>query len=131
MIPCAAPRLLGTVKDGQWKYCYSCRLCSFRPDPGRPFDSAYPGHDRPRFVVRLPGKPTSSDPEVWYAVNAYSAKRLRAGWHRHVISAIAFYFVPEIDVAVYASTCGVIAVAGIIVVLIQSIGFLRSLKPKD
>lgn len=74
---------------------------------------------------------TLSDPEVWYAVNAYSAKRLLVVGIVNIVTAVAFYFVPEIDVAVYASACGLIAVAGIVVALIQSIRFLRSLKTKD
>ena len=71
---------------------------------------------------------TLSDPAVWYAVNAYSAKRLLAIGMVNIVSAVVLYFAPEIDVAVYASSCGVIAVAGIIVGLIQSFWFLRALK---
>lgn len=74
---------------------------------------------------------TLSDPAVWYAVNAYSAKRLLAVGIANVVSAVALYFVPEIDVAVYAVSCGVIAVGGLIVSLIQSFLFLRSLNRKD
>src|SRR5438309_9372042 len=62
---------------------------------------------------------TLSDPVVWYAVNAYSAKRLLAVGIVNIVSAIVLYFVPEIDVAVYASSCGAIAVAGLVVALIQ------------
>ena len=71
---------------------------------------------------------TLSDPVVWYAVNAYSAKRLLAVGIVNIVSAVVLYFAPEIDVAVYASSCGVIAVAGLGVGLIQSCVFLRSLK---
>ena len=65
---------------------------------------------------------TLSDPVVWYAVNAYSAKWLLAVGIVNVVAAVVLYYVPDIDVAVYASSCGVIAVAGIIVALIQSFG---------
>ena len=74
---------------------------------------------------------TLSDPAVWYAVNAYSAKRLLAVGIVNIVSAVVLYFVPEIDVAVYASSCGAIAVAGLVVALIQSIGFLQSLDRQD
>jgi hypothetical protein len=60
-------------------------------------------------------KRTLSDPAVWYAVNAYSAKWLLAVGIVNVVAAVVLYFVPEIDVAVYASSCGVIAVAGLAV----------------
>jgi hypothetical protein len=76
-------------------------------------------------------KRTLSDPAVWYAVNAYSAKWLLAVGIVNVVAAVVLYFVPGIDVAVYASSCGVIAVAGLIVGLIQSFWFLRSFKRQD
>ena len=74
---------------------------------------------------------TLSDPVVWYAVNAYSAKRLLVVGIVNTVSAVVLYFVPEIDVAAYSISCGVIAVAGIVVTLIQSLRFLRSLNPQD
>ncbi len=71
---------------------------------------------------------TLSDPAVWYAVNAYSAKWLLAVGIVNIVSAVVLYFVPEIDVAVYASSCGAIAVIGLVLGLIQSFRFLRSLN---
>ena len=76
-------------------------------------------------------KRTLSDPAVWYAVNAYSAKWLLAVGIVNVVAAVVLYFVPEIDVAVYASSCGVIAVAGLAVGLLRSFKFLRSLNRQD
>jgi len=76
-------------------------------------------------------KRTLADPAVWYAVNAYSAKWLLAVGIVNVVAAVVLYFVPDIDVAVYASSCGAIAVAGLVVALVQSIRFLRSLKLQD
>src|SRR5689334_8701044 len=60
---------------------------------------------------------TLSNPVVWYAVNAYSAKWLLAVGIVNIVSAVVLYFVPEIDVTVYASSCGAIAVAGLVVAL--------------
>src|SRR3954452_20064527 len=74
---------------------------------------------------------TLSDPAVWYAVNAYSAKWLLAVGIVNIVSAVVLYFVPEIDVAIYASCCGVIAVAGLAVGLVQSLRFLRSVSRQD
>jgi hypothetical protein len=74
---------------------------------------------------------TLSDPAVWYAVNAYSAKRILVVGVVNIVSAVVLYSVPKIDVAVYASSCGAIAVAGLIVALIQSLGFLRSFNRQD
>jgi SdpI/YfhL protein family len=68
-----------------------------------------------------------SDPVVWYAVNTYSAKRLLIVGIATSLGSIILYFVPEIDVAVYSVACGVIAVGGLIVSLIQRFLFLRSI----
>src|SRR5438309_2015638 len=70
---------------------------------------------------------TLSDPAVWYAVNTYSAKRLLVVGIATSLGSIILYFVPEIEVAVYAAACGAIAVGGLIGSLIQSFLFLRSL----
>jgi hypothetical protein len=70
---------------------------------------------------------TLSDPAVWYAVNAYSAKRLLVVGIVSIVSAVVLYSVPEIGVAAYAWSCGAITVAGLVVALIQSIRVLRSL----
>src|SRR5439155_7773639 len=60
---------------------------------------------------------TLSDPKVWYAVNAYSAKRLLAVGMATSLGSILLYFVPEIDVAVYSLACGAIALGGLVVAL--------------
>lgn len=70
---------------------------------------------------------TLSDPAVWYAVNAYSAKRFLVVGVATSLGSIILYFVPDIDVAVYSLACGAIAVGGLIVSLVQSFIFLRSL----
>ena len=45
---------------------------------------------------------TLSDPAVWYAVNAYSAKRLLAVGIATSLGSIILYFVHDIDVPVYS-----------------------------
>src|SRR6266516_220529 len=66
---------------------------------------------------------TLSDPAVWYAVNAYSAKWFLAVGIVNIVTAVILYFVPEIDVAVYGLCCGAIAVGGLVVSLVQSFLF--------
>lgn len=76
-------------------------------------------------------KRTLSDPAVWYAVNACSAKWLLAVGIVNIVSAVVLYLVPEIDVAAYGISCGIIAVAGLVMALVQSLRFLRSLSRQD
>src|SRR4051794_2247351 len=74
---------------------------------------------------------TLSDPAAWYAVNTYAAKRFLVVGIANSLSAIILYFVPGIDVAVYSTACGAIAVGGVILSLIQSFLFLRSYDKRD
>jgi SdpI/YfhL protein family len=71
---------------------------------------------------------TLEDPEVWYRVNSYSAWRLLAVGVAEIVVATAMYFVPDPDVAVYASIVGGIVVAGLIIGLVQSIRYLQQLR---
>jgi uncharacterized membrane protein len=70
---------------------------------------------------------TLDDPKVWYPANRY------AGWWSLglgvvvIVVATALYFVPDIDVAVYASIVGGVAIAGVILGLVQSFGYLGQL----
>jgi hypothetical protein len=67
-------------------------------------------------------KKTLEDPSVWYPVNAYAAKRLLA----ISTSAVVLFFVPGIGLDSYALACAGVALAGLIVSLIQSFVYLRS-----
>jgi hypothetical protein len=71
---------------------------------------------------------TLEDPEVWYRVNSYSAWRLLAVGVAEIVVATAMYFVPDLDVAVYASIVGGVVVAGLIIGLVQSIRYLQQLR---
>src|SRR5207249_12060889 len=62
---------------------------------------------------------TLEDPNVWYPVNSYSGWRLFAVGVVEIIVAAALYFVPDLDVAVYASVVGGVAIAGVSIGLIQ------------
>ena len=71
-------------------------------------------------------KRTLEDPAVWYPVNAYAAKRLLIVGLVISISAILLFFVPGIDLLVYALANAGIALAGLLVAVIQSFLYLRS-----
>src|SRR5213593_3274113 len=58
---------------------------------------------------------TLEDPKIWYPVNSYSGWRLLGIGVAEIVVATALYFVPDIDLAVYASIVGGVAVAGLII----------------
>ncbi len=68
---------------------------------------------------------TLEDPKVWYLVNSYSGWRLLASGVAEIVVATALYFVPDLDVDVYASIVGVVAVAGVMIGLVQSFRYLH------
>jgi hypothetical protein len=70
---------------------------------------------------------TLEDPEVWYRVNSYSAWRLLAVGVAEIVVATALYFVPALDVAVYASIVGGVVIAGLIVGFVQTFRYLQQL----
>jgi uncharacterized membrane protein len=71
-------------------------------------------------------KRTLEDPAVWYPVNAYAAKRLLVVGLVISVSAILLYFVPGVEVLVYALAIAGIGLAGLSVAVVQSFLFLRS-----
>jgi uncharacterized membrane protein len=71
-------------------------------------------------------KKTLEDPAVWYPVNAYAAKRLLIIGLGISVSAPLLFFVPGIDLLVYALSCGGIGLGGLLVAVIQSFVYLRS-----
>ena len=82
------------------------------------------GRVKPNPVYGFRVRRTLDDPKVWYPVNAYSGRRLFVVGVLVIIVATVLYFVPEIDVAVYASLVGVVAIGGLIVALVQSVRYL-------
>lgn len=75
---------------------------------------------------------TLEDPKIWYSVNTYSGRRLLGVGVAVIVVATALYFVPNIDVAVYASIVGGVAVGGLIIGLVQSFRYLQKLtKDKE
>jgi hypothetical protein len=63
---------------------------------------------------------TLDDPAVWYDVNAYAAKGLLAVGLGTSIVAAALYFVPGLDVGLYASVVAAVVLPGLAVCLFLS-----------
>jgi hypothetical protein len=75
-------------------------------------------------------KRTLDDPAVWYAVNAYAAKRLLVVGLVSSVSAVLLFFVPGIDLNTYALAGAGITFGGLLVTLIQCIFYLCSFSAK-
>ena len=71
-------------------------------------------------------KKTLEDPAVWYPVNTYAAKRLLVVGLGISVSAALLFFLPGIDLLVYALSCAGIGLGGLLVAVIQSFVYLRS-----
>jgi hypothetical protein len=70
---------------------------------------------------------TIDNPELWYLVNQYSAKRMFWTAVAFVITAVVMYLLPGIDVQDYAMTCLGVFTIGLIITIVQSVNYLRSL----
>jgi uncharacterized membrane protein len=70
---------------------------------------------------------TLDDPQVWYAVNAYSGKWLLVAGIATIVAAIGFYLIPGISLDAYALAC--LGVVGTLLVIgfVQSIRYLNKL----
>ncbi len=68
---------------------------------------------------------TLEDPNLWYPANAYSGWWVLRVGVAEIVVAAALYFVPELNVALYASIVGV--VGGVIIGLIQTFRYLHRL----
>jgi hypothetical protein len=70
-------------------------------------------------------KATLENPDLWYAVNAYSGWRLLAAGLSAVVAAVGLAFVPGLTLDGYALSC--LAVMGFVLTigLVQSVLYLR------
>ena len=80
------------------------------------------------YGFRIPA--TLEDPDLWYPVNQYAAKRLLIVGLVMIAAAIGLYFWPGISVDEYAYAFLGIFLAAIIIVIIQSVRYLRRLQSK-
>lgn len=72
---------------------------------------------------------TLGDERIWYASNAYAGKRLLIFGIVHTTASLVLYFVPSMQTnfVAYISAVGVIFFIGLIVVIAQSLRYLRTL----
>jgi hypothetical protein len=75
------------------------------------------------YGFRVPA--TLENPDLWYPVNSYSGWWLSGVGAAQIVVATALHFVPDLDVALYASIVGGVVVAGLILSLIQSFRYLN------
>jgi hypothetical protein len=73
---------------------------------------------------------TLENEEVWYPANEYAGKRLFWVGIGTVVSALALFPLPIPNVGVYASIAGGIVVVGLVVTLVQSLLYLRTLTQR-
>ena len=73
---------------------------------------------------------TLEDPNVWYPANAYAAWRMLWAAIAATIVAVGAYFIPGVELAVYASIVGAAWVIGLVIGLAQSFNYLGKL-PDD
>lgn len=79
---------------------------------------------------------TLEDPKVWYPVNRYAGRRLLVVGVVECVVATTLYFIPGLDIDVYAWTVGGVVIAGVMISLVQSLRYLDQLtkekrQPRD
>jgi hypothetical protein len=70
---------------------------------------------------------TMDNPELWYLVNHYSAKRLLWTSIAFLAMAVILYLIPNLSVDVYALSCLGVFTVGLTISIVQSVNYLRSL----
>jgi uncharacterized membrane protein len=83
----------------------------------------------PSYGFRLP--PALDDPRIWYPTNKYSAKWLILAGASAVAAAVALDFVPGITLDVYALGCLAAFAVVMIVGLVQSVRYMRSIATRQ
>ena len=83
----------------------------------------------PVYGFRVPA--TLNDPDLWYAVNKFAAKRLVAAGLGILAPAIGLYFLPGLTVEAYALLCLAVFVLVFGAGLWQSIRYMRSLDGRS
>ena len=68
--------------------------------------------------------------EVWYPANEYAGKRLFWVGIGTVVSALVLFLLPIPNVGIYASAVGGIVMVGLVVTLVQSFLYLRTLTER-
>lgn len=77
------------------------------------------------YGVRLPQ--TRNNPDVWYKVNAYFARRWLVLGVVLALAAIILAFLPGVNVGVYVAVCNIILIGGLILIIVLSLSYMQSL----
>ena len=70
---------------------------------------------------------TMNNPELWYLVNHYSAKRMLWTAIAFVVTALGLYFIPGISLDTYAMMCLGVFSIGLVITIVQTVNYMRSL----
>ena len=70
---------------------------------------------------------TMDNPELWYLVNHYSARRMLWTAIAFAMTALVLYFIPGISLDTYAMLCLGVFSIGMIITIVQTVNYLRSL----
>lgn len=71
---------------------------------------------------------TLAQPELWYSINAFFAKRSFAVGVVQSLAAIAFYFIPNLSVDAYALACLGMFVITFGIAMLQSVRYLKTIQ---
>lgn len=70
---------------------------------------------------------TLNNPELWYLVNHYSARRMLWTALAFTGTALVLYFIPGISLDTYAMLCLGVFSIGMVIAIVQTVNYLRSL----
>ena len=73
---------------------------------------------------------TLKGPNVWYPANEFGARRMLWVGVAWIAAAVIFYFIPDLSFVAYVSAVGAVAIIGTIIMVIQSLAFIRQLPEK-
>jgi nitric oxide reductase large subunit len=70
---------------------------------------------------------TLNNPDLWYVVNQFSARRMFWIAIAFVAAALGLYFLPGISIDEYAMSCLGVFSLGMVITIVQTVNYLRSL----
>jgi len=81
----------------------------------------------PNGMYGLRSEKTINNPELWYLVNQYSARRMLWTAIAFVFTALGLYFLPGLALDEYAMICLGVFSIGMVITIVQTVNYLRSL----
>ena len=85
------------------------------------------GRVTPNWAYGFRVRKTLDNPEIWYKANRYAGRWLLASGVITVVSAVAFYFLPDLSVDGYALLCAAASLGALAVTVIMSFRYLKTL----